>query len=111
MKIFIDSDAYIGIYSFSDAHNSKTSFLIEKIKNVGYELVTSWDVVDEVTTKLSYHLNKTVANKFLQDRLISDEKIIFLTKNMTKKIEKLFLKQVSKNVSLTDCANMAIANS
>lgn len=107
--IFVDSDAYIGIYFPKDPHHKKTVALVDELKRLQEELVTSWETIDEVATKLSFLSTKEIASRFLRDRRQSDEKIVFVDESLSEAIIGLFLKQRSKRVSLTDCANMAIA--
>lgn len=107
--IFVDSDAYIGIYFPKDPHHKKAVALVDELKRLQEELVTSWETIDEVATKLSFLSTKEIASRFLRDRRQSDEKIVFVDESLSEAIIGLFLKQRSKRVSLTDCANMAIA--
>jgi uncharacterized protein len=107
--IFIDSDAYIGALLVTDPHNRNAIRFFKLLDEKNEQLVTSWEVIDEVATKLSYTSGKKLAKKFLDDRLNSDESIYFVNKDTSTKVANLFNKQTSKNVSLTDCANMVIA--
>lgn len=109
--IFADSDAYIAIYLPQDPNNGKAEELSRKIEKEDLKIVTSWDVIDEVATKLSYALGKLVSKKFLEDRRKSDEEIYFIDRKSSSEAIKLFNKQTSKRVSLTDCSNMVIAKS
>jgi len=85
--IFVDSDAFLGLSVKKDAHFKKAWKLMEYLEEQEDQLVTSWQVVDEVTTKLSFYAAKKKALDFL----------------------KWIKKQTSKRVSLTDCTNMVIA--
>lgn len=104
--IFIDSDAFLGISNPNDALHSRAITLLKDQTN---DLVTSWDVIDEVSTKLSYHFSKSHAVEFLRSLSVYDIKIEFLDNEISQEAKKIFLSQKSKNVSMTDCANMAIA--
>lgn len=107
--IFIDADAYIGIYAEGDIHHKHGMRVLQELLERGETLVTSWEVVDEAATKLAYQVTKVDAKKFLDDLSISNTKIVFVDELMRKDIITLFLKQSSKKVSMTDCANMVIA--
>jgi|CXWL01.1.fsa_nt_gi predicted nucleic acid-binding protein len=107
--IFIDSDAYIGALLLSDPHHMNALSLFKILIVKAESLVTSWEVIDEVATKISYTSGKELSKRFIDDRLHSDEKIFFVHKEISTKILDLFNKQTSKNVSLTDCTNMVIA--
>jgi predicted nucleic acid-binding protein len=109
--IFIDSDAYIAIYSDDDFHNTNSIAISKSLDANKEELVTSWDVVDEVATKLSRYGTKKLALKFINKLLKSETLIIFPDGKMLKSSIRIFRKQTSKRVSFTDCTNMAIAKS
>ena len=98
MKIFADSDAYIAIYLPVDANNLKAEKLSLIIAEQNIETYTSWEVIDEVATKLSYAVGKVVAKKFIEDRLKSMDKIYFVSEFNYKKVLDLFNSQISKNV-------------
>ncbi len=104
--IFIDSDAFLGISNPNDALHSRA---IALLKDQTADIVTSWDVIDEVSTKLSYHFSKFHAVEFLGSLSAHNIKIEFLDNETSQEAKKIFLSQKSKNVSMTDCANMAIA--
>jgi predicted nucleic acid-binding protein len=104
--IFIDSDAFLGISNPSDALHNRA---IALLKYQTDDLVTSWDVIDEVTTKLSYHFSKSHAIEFLKSLAVHNITIEFLDKVTSEVAKEIFISLKSKNVSMTDCANMAIA--
>lgn len=107
--IFVDSDAYIALHVEKDIHHLKSIRLMEKLKNLDEQLITSWQVIDEVATKLSYFTTKNNAMEFLRSLLKGGTKIEYIDSSISVKVIALFAKQTSKRVSLTDCANMAIA--
>ena len=105
--IFIDSDAFIGLRVVADAHHEKAKNLLEQLGDES--LITDWDVVDEVSTKLSYQTSKETAIQFLEYLNQSQIRVEFLDKDTSEVAKSIFKAQKSKNVSMTDCANMAIA--
>ena len=107
--IFVDADAFIALNFTKDAHYKKACSLMEKLEDEEELLVTSWQVIDEVVTKLSYFGIKQQATNFLKWIINSDIKVVYADKKMTGKIIKQFKEQASKRVSLTDCTNMVIA--
>lgn len=107
--IFVDSDVYIALHVEKDAHHLRSIRLIEKLENLDEQLITSWQVIDEVATKLSYFTTKNNAMEFLRSLLKGGTKIEYIDSSISVKVVALFAKQTSKRVSLTDCANMAIA--
>ena len=105
---FIDSDAYIGLYVSTDPHHAKAYQIAQSLSATNAGTITSWDVIDEVATKLSYFTTKSVATKFLSDQYNSQMKIVYVNQDLSKQAIKIFNSQTSKRVSLTDCSNMAI---
>lgn len=110
--IFVDSDALIGLVLPQDAHHSNASKILDKLQESGEELVTSWESIDEVATKLAMYHNKQVARDFLAYVYGTSRLMIhFIDASLSREALSIFDKQTSKNVSLTDCANIAICRS
>lgn len=107
--IFVDSDAYIALNAKKDLHHKKAIQILGNLAESEKELVTSWQVVDEVATKLSYFTTKKKALEFLNDLLSSSTQVVHVEQTMVPSIVQKFKSQTSKRVSLTDCTNMVIA--
>ena len=107
MRILVDADAYIALYSKSDALNNKAQQVLKRISNKRAKIFTTYDVVDEVTTKLSYHVSKKASLKFLDELNITETEIIFPTESSFTNTIKKIASIKSERVSFTDCANMA----
>ena len=110
MTIYVDSDAFIGIESASDSLHSTAIQLLERLKDAQYSLYTSWDVIDEVTTKLSYYLSKQQSLSFLHFLEEYNIHILYPTKERHRKAVDLFSRIPSKRVSMTDCMNMVLVD-
>lgn len=106
--IFVDSDYYIGLYYKQDAHHQRCLNISTEITD---DLVTSWDVVDEVSTKLSYNVTQETAVFFLDDIKKHKTQLIYPYEELFSAAYKIFKLQSSKHSSWTDCVNMAIARS
>ncbi|KKU56721.1 MAG: hypothetical protein UX80_C0032G0013 [Candidatus Amesbacteria bacterium GW2011_GWA2_47_11b] len=109
--IFIDSDAFIGLIIPTDALHTAALKQVDKLTTAQEDLITSWETIDEVCTKLSYYHGKKIAARFLDYLESSRIKIEYVTPVVAKKTLEIFGKQTSKNISLTDCANVAICRS
>ena len=109
--IFIDSDVYLALNLKEDTNKEKAIRLTQKLLTSEEKKITSWDVIDEVSTKLSYHFSRTIAESFVRNIVRSDTNIRFIDEFLIQEVLALFLKQTSKNISMTDCANMVIAKS
>ncbi|MBU1085776.1 MAG: hypothetical protein ABII08_02580 [Candidatus Beckwithbacteria bacterium] len=107
--IFVDSDAFIGLSYRKDVHYKKSKIIMDSLGEQDEILITSWQVVDEVATKLSYFTTKKLSVNFLNWLFESDIKIVYVDEKLSRKIVKKFKSQRSKRVSLTDCTNMVIA--
>ena len=109
--IFVDSDAFIAIYSKKDFHHKEVIRISKNLKKNKTPLITSWDVIDETATKLSFFLSKKTSLQFLKTLIRGKIAIIYPDEKTSQEAIKIFKKQTSKRVSLTDCTNMAIAQS
>lgn len=107
MRILIDTDAYIAIYNKSDVHHKRAVEILGKLDSSA-SYFTTWDVIDETTTKLSYYLTKAAAKKFLEDTLKSEIVIIYPDEEILYGVSKLLLSIKTKHVSFTDCSNMIV---
>jgi len=111
MKIFIDSDVFIALLNKDDALHQKAKQGLLKIEKLDLvELFSSWDVVDEVSTKISYFLSKKQAKAFLEYIEEIKTNIIFPTPELSKEAKRMFSSLHSKRVSMTDCMNMSIVD-
>jgi len=108
--IFVDSDAFIALNHPLDIHNKKAIDIYNSLVNSDEELITSWDVLSEVSTKLSFFLTKAIALSFINYIQTSKIKVEYVTPINSDKIFEFFKKQSSKRVSITDCVNMTICN-
>lgn len=107
--VLIDADAFIGLWVEEDVHNTKAGQILDGLEDEGERLITSWQVIDEVTTKLSYIDKKENVLEFLRWIAKSEIKIVYVDERLAKKVMKKFQAQKSKRVSLTDCTNLVIA--
>lgn len=109
--IFVDSDAFIGIIAPQDAHHARAQALFDRLAQREEQLVTSWETIDEVATKLSMYFGKDCADIFFNLLTKANIVTVFIDQTLAYVTMELFKKQTSKNVSLTDCANIAICRS
>jgi predicted nucleic acid-binding protein len=107
--IFIDSDAFIAINYEADAHFQNATTIFNRLKQSSEILVTSWDVVSEVATKLSYFTTKQIALGFIKTVYESNIRIEYVHPILAISVLDFHKKQTSKRVSVTDCVNMVIA--
>lgn len=111
MIVFVDADAFIGVSIETDPHHNEAKQLFAQLADSKDVLVTSWDTVDETASKLSQFSTKQIALSFLNFLGQSAIMVYYTDYAIATKALKLFAKQTSKRVSLTDCTNMIIAKS
>ncbi len=106
--VFVDADFFIGLYYIKDCHHDNCLRLSDYFTDE--QMITSWDVIDEVSTKLTYFTDKNLSLRFLK-RIFDDKYIfvIFPDHGLVDAARKIFEGQRSHMVSMTDCMNMAIA--
>lgn len=110
MTIFFDADIYIAIYNKNDALHQKVVEFSKIIRSQSprYVAYTSYDVMDEVATKLRYQIGKLQAVRFLDYLINSKTIIVYPNQELIEKSIKIFSQIKNKHVSLTDCSNIAI---
>ncbi len=109
--IFVDSDAFIGIIAPQDAHHVTANAVFDLLAKTEEKLVTSWETIDEVSTKLSMYFGKDCADMLFALLSKANITIVYVDQALSRTTVEIFKKQTSKNVSLTDCANIAICRS
>lgn len=106
--ILVDSDALFALNSKDDANFEKARQISRSLNKKGFEFTISNFVLAETVTLLSYRVSHRKAAGFLQ-KLIKDQfPFIRVDKELENLAYQIFKKQTSKNVSVVDCANMAI---
>ena len=108
-KYLIDADLYIGLYNKDDAHHLQAIDTIHSLGDKDPIYHTTWDVIDEVSTKLSYFGQKVDSTEFLSDLINTDTNVLFPDDEILQKTIDLFKKIKTKHVSFTDCVNMVWA--
>lgn len=106
--MFIDSDSFIGILVAQDAHHTMASALFDRLNETQQKLITSWETIDEVATKVSMYFGKDCADLLFGLITRATITIVYVDESLAQKAVDIFKKQTSKNISLTDCANIAI---
>ena len=105
-KVLIDADAFVGLIYKKDANHQVASRIIELIPDV--QLITSSYAYGEAITVLSQKAGRAIALEFIKDTQDSSTIIIDIDFVFRRRGEEVFKRQTSKNVSFTDCVNMAI---
>lgn len=109
MTILIDADAFIGLRNEKDAHHQQARMLLEGLNSRQVVYMTSWDVIQETATKLSYYAGKGHCEAFLNYLDHSGIEVLYPNSQRANKAKRVMLSIPSKRVSLTDAMNMALA--
>ena len=107
MKIFLDAGACLGILNANDALHERCRWLFAKVEADNPIWFTSWDVIDEVATKVSYFMDKETAIyavTFLQETTT----VVYVDQERAKRATELFTSYESKRISMTDCINTVL---
>lgn len=105
---FIDADAFVAIASSSDSNHEHALQIVGILKKRKEVLVTSSFVFGEVVTVLSQKEGRSVALTFIDEFPLSGIILVDVDAMLREKGIVLFKNQTSKNVSFTDCINMAV---
>lgn len=109
-KVFIDADAFIALIRPNDTNKDKAEKIAKKLASENYFFATSNYVFSEVVTVLSIRESREVSLKFIQQ--VKDKPGLYdfywIDSLIEEKAIEIYKKQTSKNVSFTDCTNMAL---
>ena len=107
-KVFIDSDAFIGLNDSSDALYKKAMLISQILLDHSAQLYTGTNVISEVTTILSQRIGHSHAVSFLKMIRTSNITILHPEPKLVMEAEDIFAQQKSKNVSYADCVSFAL---
>jgi|ETNmetMinimDraft_11_1059920.scaffolds.fasta_scaffold183199_2 predicted nucleic acid-binding protein len=108
-KIYVDSSAFIGLYSRDDVHKPKADDKSKFLQEEHIPIVTSYGVLDETATVLSQRVSKAVACSFLEEVLAEDgPELLELSSRIRDEAYGIFKQVGSKNISVVDCQIVAL---
>lgn len=108
--VFIDTDAFVSLHFHKHSNYSKAEKIAEKLAVENAKLITSTYSLAETATVINMYFGLAQGPKIVE-RIINNPgfKVIKGDKFLSKGLDIMKL-QKSKNVSLTDCVNFAIAH-
>ena len=109
-QILVDSDAFIGKFYTKDPHHAKALSLFSQLEEKQEQLATISMVVAETATVLSHRSGQDLARKFFRAIKKSAIPVIHINETLQEQATKVFQDQTKKGISMTDCANVAVAN-
>lgn len=104
--ILADADFFIGLFHDKDIHHLKCIRILSEIKD---DFVTSYDVIDEVATKMIYFGRKDITVKFIKYIFQKNIRVVYPSPHLFELTIEVLNCQKASHVSFTDCMNMAIA--
>lgn len=109
-QIFVDSDAFVALFKTDDSNHKRAVRSLENLKEDSVRFLTSNLVFIEATTVISQRVSHRAAVRFIS--ILTDNISPFIILHITEEIEEqafaIFQEQTSKNVSVIDCANIAL---
>ncbi len=107
-KIFIDTNAFIALYSAKDQFNNLANSINKKLLKE-YDYMTTNYVIDETITGLNAKANHMSAVEFYEDIKKSNFiEIIYINEMLEKEAFHLFKGYSDKGFSFTDCTSFVI---
>ena len=107
-EVLVDSDAFVGLFLPDDTHHKACRLLFERFAKQRTNLVTTNYTVAETATVLSRRSGQSIARAFLDYIASGVFPIIYVDAAFQEMAISLFMKQGNKNMSLFDCANVAV---
>ena len=107
-RILIDADAFVALNNPADSNHKRATIINNYLTSINVSFFTSDPALGEAITIISQKVGHQKAIYFTRDMFEDIIIIIETDANLRKKAFEIFKKQTSKNISFTDCVNMAI---
>ncbi len=109
LDILLDADGLVALMNSKHVNHEKAIQARKILLSRGTTWYISRYVVSEVATILSMRVSHKAAVRFLDDLKHSSEvHVIDTNDDLEEETQKIFLEQVSKNISYVDCHNVAL---
>ena len=108
--ILVDTDAFIALVRLDDANHERAQRLFQALEKKSVTFCTSNYVFSEVLTVLSQRVGHSTAMEFARSIKSVHNPILvhWVNEEVENRALTIFEAQASKNVSFTDCTNMAL---
>ena len=107
-KVFIDADAFVGLYVADDAHYKEAARIALILHEARVEVTTSFFVLGEAATVISQKAGIEYARKFLNSISFEEMTVFDLNYEIFMKAREIFAGQTSKNFRFSDAVNIAL---
>lgn len=108
MKILLDSDALIALYSPLDALSKRAKTIYKRLLEEKAQCFITNLVLQETATVISNKFGQDQSLEFLDRVEKIDIEQIFVNEKLTIKAWQIFKSQKKKGTSFIDCANVAV---
>ena len=108
--VLVDSDAFISSLRKTDKNHERAKKITRQLISQNFSFVTSNYVFSEVVTVLSLREGRDLALDFIRQvkNPASQYETYWIERSIEEIAIEIYKKQTSKNVSFTDCTNMAL---
>ena len=107
-KVFIDADAFVGLYVADDVHHKEAARIAEFLHGTHAEIATSFFVLGEASTVISQKAGVAYAVEFLNSIEFEEMMVFDLNYEVFMKAKEIFARQISKNFRFSDAVNIAL---
>lgn len=108
MKVLLDSDALIALYSPLDALSGKAKAIYERLLEEKAQCFITNLVLQETATVISNKFGQDQSLEFLDRVEKIDIEQIFVNEKLTIKAWQIFKSEKKKGTSFIDCANVVV---
>lgn len=105
--VLVDSDAFIALFVETDANYGRATQTVERLQQEQSRLVATNVVIAETASMLSRRVTQKAAREFLTYVEDTDFPLLYVDAALHKRAVTVFREQLTKNVSLFDCLNVA----
>lgn len=109
-QILVDSDAFVGQFYAKDPHHANALSVFSQLERNQERIAATSMVVAETATVLSHRSGQDLARKFFSAIKKSKLPIIHINEELQEQAINIFQNQKKRGTSMTDCANVAVAN-
>lgn len=110
--IFVDSGAWIALFSRRDQFHADARVLYESIKQQRAKLLTTDYIIDETVTRIRYDAGFSAADTFLfaiEHAGATDELVLAtINRSAFEQAKRLFRQYNSEKLSFTDCTSFVV---
>lgn len=109
VDFLVDSDVFVGLIFSKDPLSASVRKIFQEIRTKHHRLATTNWVIAETATVLSHRDSQQTATAFLKKIAEGEIPVLRITEEVEQETYSIFRKQTTKNTSMVDCSNIAVA--